>query len=282
MKLIKYSLKGTNSVGILEEQRIIPLNLNKYISSLQDIINSKIPVDTATSMRTNESINANSVDILAPIDHQEVWAAGVTYKRSQTARMKESISSASCYDLVYKADRPELFLKATPNRVSGPGQPVRIRIDSRWNVPEAELTCVINNRGKLVGYTIGNDMSSRYIEGENPLYLPQAKIYKQCASLGPCITLADALPPRDKIEITLKIEREGVLVFDGATKLAQLTRSFESILEYLIREHDFPNGVFLMTGTGIIPNNDFTLVTGDMVHISINGIGSLNNPVVQG
>ena len=160
-------------------------------SSLADIIEADEPAVAAAALVSDEQLALADVILLAPIDQQEVWAAGVTYKRSQTARMEESETSASCYDLVYDADRPELFLKATPHRVSGIGQPVRIRYDATWNVPEPEITCVVSSKNKLVGFTIGNDMSSRDIEGENPLYLPQAKVYRQCAGLGPCITLLE-------------------------------------------------------------------------------------------
>ena len=185
------------------------------------------------------------------------------------------------YDLVYDADRPELFLKATPHRVSGPGQPVRIRYDATWNVPEPEITCVVSSKNKLVGFTIGNDMSSRDIEGENPLYLPQAKVYRQCAGLGPCITLLESMPAREDTGIKLQIERDGEVVFEGNSGVSEMHRTFEDLIGYLCREQEFPNGVFLMTGTGIVPDSDFTLNAGDVVHITICGIGTLTNPVVQ-
>ena len=220
--------------------------------------------------------------LLAPIDQQEVWAAGVTYKRSQTARMEESETSASCYDRVYESPRPELFLKATPHRVSGPGQPLRIRQDATWNVPEPEITCVVNSRLELVGFTVGNDMSSRDIEGENPLYLPQAKVYRQCAGLGPCITLAADMPAREETTIRLEIERAGETVFQGKTNVDQKARTFEGLIEYLGRDQEFPHGVLLMTGTGVVPESDFTLKADDVVHITIDGIGTLTNPIVQG
>jgi 2-dehydro-3-deoxy-D-arabinonate dehydratase len=220
--------------------------------------------------------------LLAPIDRQEVWAAGVTYKRSKVARMEESQGAARFYDLVYEAARPELFFKASPHRVAGAGQPVRIRADATWNVPEPELTLVLNSRDQLVGFTVGNDMSSRDIEGENPLYLPQAKVYNACCGLGPWITLADAMPPRAEIGIQLAVRRAGKVAFHGETSIEQMARTFEDLIGWLARDNSFPNGAFLLTGTGIVPKDDFTLQAGDVVEITIDGIGTLSNPVVQG
>jgi 2-dehydro-3-deoxy-D-arabinonate dehydratase len=218
---------------------------------------------------------------LAPLDHQEVWAAGVTYKRSQVARMEESETGASHYDRVYTADRPELFYKANPGRVSGPGEPVRVRADSSWSVPEPELALVISPEMKLVGYTIGNDMSARDIEGENPLYLPQAKLYRQCAGLGPCILLAESPLNRAGTKISLRIDRKKKTVFKGETNLEQMARSFEDLIAWLGRENDFPKGVILMTGTGVVPDDDFSLQNDDQVSIEITGIGTLTNPVIK-
>jgi len=284
MQLAKYRSGDDARVGRLEAGTLIPLDLaSSDCSSLSDILESSDPaaVVQATEQR-DQAIAIDQVELLAPIDQQEVWAAGVTYKRSQAARMEESEASASCYDLVYRSDRPELFLKATPHRVSGPGAPLRIRWDASWNVPEPELTLVITRDKRLVGFTIGNDMSSRDIEGENPLYLPQAKVYNQCAGLGPCITLREAMPSREESGIRLKIERAGETVFEGETNVDQMARSFEDLIDYLGREQTFPDGVILMTGTGVVPDNDFTLQDGDTVHISIDGIGTLTNPIVQG
>jgi 2-dehydro-3-deoxy-D-arabinonate dehydratase len=216
---------------------------------------------------------------LAPIDRQEIWAAGVTYKRSKIAREEESRGAAQVYDKVYTAARPELFLKATPERVVGPGQPVRVRADSKWSVPEPELALVISPAGKIVGYTIGNDMSARDIEGENPLYLPQAKIYKQSCAVGPLITPVGAMPPLAGVEIKLNIVRGGKLAFEGSTTLAQMARTTESLAEWLFRENEFPHGAVLLTGTGIVPPDEFTLKPGDEVTIAIVGIGTLWNPV---
>jgi 2-dehydro-3-deoxy-D-arabinonate dehydratase len=219
--------------------------------------------------------------LLAPIESQEVWAAGVTYSRSRTARVEESheVGADRFYDLVYEADRPELFFKATPNRVVGPGAGVRIRVDSSWNVPEPELTMVISARGQVIGYTIGNDMSSRSIEGENPLYLPQAKVYAQCAALGPWLWITPHAPHGDTA-ISLTISRDGSRVFEGATSIGEIVRPLDELLEYLFRDNEFPSGVFLMTGTGIVPGDDFTLMGGDEIAITIDGIGTLNNHVI--
>ena len=221
-------------------------------------------------------------DLLAPIESQEVWAAGVTYYRSRDARMEESrdAGGGSFYDRVYSAERPELFFKATASRVVGPGQPVRIRRDAHWSVPEPEWTLLINPRGQIIGSTIGNDMSSRDIEGENPLYLPQAKVYQGSCALGPAILLADQpLPP--STAITLVVERAGAEAFSGSTTLAELKRDPVTLVEYLFRDNHFPHGVFLMTGTGIVPHDDFTLAEGDLIRIRIDGLGELANPVTR-
>jgi len=217
---------------------------------------------------------------LPPIESQEVWAAGVTYYRSRTARMNESkiAGGGDFYDRVYAAERPELFFKATPHRVSGHGQPVRIRRDSHWNVPEPELALAINAQGKIVGYTIGNDMSSRDIEGQNPLYLPQAKVYAQCCGLGPGILISsEPLPP--STEIKLEILRNGNVAFSGLTALAQLKRAPETLVEYLFLDNEFPAGCFLLTGTGIVPPDSFTLQARDEIRIAIDPIGMLSNKV---
>jgi len=218
---------------------------------------------------------------LAPIAEQEVWAAGVTYFRSRTARMEESEhnTAKNFYDLVYNAERPELFFKATPNRVVGPGGNVRIRQDSRWNVPEPELALLLTPTGKIVGYTVGNDVSSRDIEGENPLYLPQAKVYNRCCGLGPCILVQDD-PLPDDTTIRLTIKRAGAVIFEGQTKLADMKRSLVSLVQYLFRDNVFPKGAILLTGTGIVPDAPITLERGDESHITISGIGVLTNQVI--
>jgi 2-dehydro-3-deoxy-D-arabinonate dehydratase len=218
---------------------------------------------------------------LPPIGNQEVWAAGVTYYRSRTARMEESkeAGGGDFYDRVYNAARPELFFKSTPHRVAGPGQKVRIRGDSKWNVPEPELALVINSLGQIIGYTIGNDMSSRDIEGENPLYLPQAKVYSRSCGLGPCILLSEQ-PLDVKTEINMRILRDGEPAFQGKTDLTNLKRTPEELVEYLFRDNTFPYGCFLLTGTGIVPPDDFTLEVEDEIHITIEPIGTLINHVL--
>lgn len=218
--------------------------------------------------------------IIAPIGQQEVWASGVTYLRSREARMEEAkdAGAGDFYARVYEAERPELFFKATPSRVVGPGDKVRIRRDSKWNVPEPELTLFISSEATIEGYTIGNDMSSRDIEGENPLYLPQAKSYDASAAIGPCIYVPGK-PIDSGTMIQLKIVRSGSEVFIGSIAINRMKREHPELVEFLFRETSFPSGVFLMTGTGIVPPDHFTLEPGDDVHISIEGIGTLSNTV---
>jgi 2-dehydro-3-deoxy-D-arabinonate dehydratase len=219
---------------------------------------------------------------LAPIGSQEVWAAGVTYYRSRDARMAESMDAGGgdFYDRVYRAERPELFFKGTASRVAAPGASVRIRSDARWSVPEPELTLVINPRGTIIGYTIGNDMSSRDIEGENPLYLPQAKVYDGSSALGPCVLVrSDPLPAATAIR--LEIERAGKLTFSGATTLAELKRKPVELVAYLFRDNVFPTGAYLMTGTGVVPPDSFSLEPDDRIRITIDAIGTLENTVTQ-
>lgn len=276
---------GSLRVAALHSDTVQPLDLTQIDNchSLMDILNSADPGGLARFLLRPDSAHFPLADValLAPVDRQEIWAAGVTYKRSQIARMEESESAASHYDKVYTADRPELFFKATPHRTSGPGQPLRVRSDSSWSVPEPEFTLVINRSGRIVGYTIGNDMSARDIEGENPLYLPQAKFYRQCAGLGPAVLLADQPLQPERTEIQLEIRRGGAVVFTGATSLSQMKRTPEELAAWLCRENEFPDGAFLMTGTGIVPDDSFTLENGDSVSISITGIGTLTNPIVK-
>lgn len=216
--------------------------------------------------------------ILAPIVSQEVWAAGVTYFRSRTARMEESkdAGGGSFYDRVYAAERPEIFFKATPQRVAHPGQAMHLRSDSKWMVPEPELTLCINSRGDIIGYTVGNDLSCRDIEGENPLYLPQAKCFKLCAALGPAILIQNE-PPAPTTRIHLQIDRAGAPAFEGETTVSQLKRTPAELAGFLFRDNTFPTGTFLMTGTGIVPGDEFTLQSGDVISITIDGIGTLVN-----
>jgi 2-dehydro-3-deoxy-D-arabinonate dehydratase len=224
-----------------------------------------------------------SLDLVqAPLESQNVWAAGVTYYRSRSARMAESkdAGGGDFYDRVYTAKRPELFFKSAGQSVAAPGQHVHIRRDARWSVPEPELAVLLDKLGKIVGYTVGNDMSSRDIEGENPLYLPQAKVYDFSCALGPCI-LVSSEPLPATTPIRLEIERGEATAFSGSTTLAEMKRPIAELAEYLFRENSFPFGVFLMTGTGIIPPDEFTLLAGDRVRITIGPIGTLENSVVQ-
>jgi 2-dehydro-3-deoxy-D-arabinonate dehydratase len=234
------------------------------------------------SRQTNNKIdvNWNEIKILAPINKQEVWAAGVTYLRSRDARMEESkdAGGADFYSKVYSAERPELFFKALPHRVAAHKEEVFIRNDSKWNVPEPELTLFINAKGKIAGYTIGNDMSSRDIEGENPLYLPQAKVYERSSALGPCLYISSEEISLDT-NISINIKRNDLPVFEGSIQLNRMKRKLSELAEYLFREMDFEHGCFLMTGTGIVPANDFTLAEGDEVEIGIENIGLLCNVV---
>lgn len=287
MKLAKVRLAdGAVHVAAVEAEivRLLDLSQVEHCRTLADILHSADPPGLAKFLIDPNAgqIRVGEVVFLAPIDRQEVWAAGVTYKRSQVARMEESEHGATHYDRVYTADRPELFFKATPHRVSGPNEPVRVRQDSRWSVPEPEFTLAISPAGKIVGYTIGNDMSARDIEGENPLYLPQAKLYRQCCALGPVIQLTDEPLVPEETAIRLVIERGGKEAFSGETRLSQLNRKLEDLAGWLLRENEFPNGVFLLTGTGIVPPDEFTLHKGDQVRMTVTGIGTLSNPVVVG
>ena len=235
--------------------------------------------DSLSDLKDGE-VRISDFDILKPIGTQEVWAAGVTYYSSRLARMEESKDSGGgdFYSRVYVADRPEIFFKATSSRTVGPGEPFRIRNDSTWDVPEPELTLYVTSGGKIVGYTIGNDVSSRSIEGENPLYLPQAKTFDACACLGPCLYIAKD-PLSEETSIKMKITRGSELVFDGQTSLKEMKRKPQELVDYLLRETSFSQGVFLMTGTGIVPSTDFSLKSGDLVEINIDPIGTLSNTV---
>lgn len=247
---------------------------------LDEVFRSDSPAATVRTALATGRPATLPVTPLAPIQSQEVWAAGVTYLRSKSARMAESkdAGGGSFYDRVYEADRPEIFFKATPHRVAGPGGLVRIRADGKWNVPEPELTLAINAAGRIFGFTIGNDMSSRDIEGENPLYLPQAKVYDRSAALGPCLVIADE-PPGPATAIALSIQRDGAAVFRGETSVGRIKRPLASLADWLFRENAFPQGAYLMTGTGIVPPDDFTLRSGDEIRIRIDPVGELVNRV---
>ena len=249
---------------------------------LQGYLLSVIDMSDGVDITVSE-LDFATAQILAPIGNQEVWAAGVTYYRSRSARMEESkcAGGGDFYDRVYSAERPELFFKATANRVAGHGGFVRIRRDASWSVPEPELTLLINHRGQIIGYTVGNDMSSRDIEGENPLYLPQAKVYDGSCALGPCVLMSrEPLPISTPIRV--EIVRHGGTEFSGETTLAELKREPSHLVEYLFRDNKFPFGTFLMTGTGIVPPDSFSLASGDRIRITIDPIGTLENEVIQG
>jgi len=287
MRLAKLRLAdGSIRVAVVENDdrlRLLDLLQVDHTRSLMDILNAPDPIGLAKFLIDQQApvLSASQVELLAPIDRQEVWAAGVTYKRSQVARMQESETGASHYDRVYTAPRPEIFFKATPNRVAGPGQPLRVRADSGWSVPEPELALVINPAGKLVGFTVGNDMSARDIEGENPLYLPQAKVYNQCCGLGPYVLIPEEPIDRPATKIRLTITRAGATAFTGETDLGQMKREFIELIEWLVRENDLVTGAFLLTGTGVVPPDNFTLQNNDSVSIEITGIGTLTNPIVK-
>ena len=218
--------------------------------------------------------------LLKPLDTQEVWGAGVTYYRSRTAREEES-GGSGVYERVYRAERPEIFFKATPSRTVGPFEAVRVRSDSRWCVPEAELAVVLSPKLEPIGYTVGNDVSARDIEGENPLYLPQAKIHAACCAVGPCITLRDEFETGEPASITCTIQREGTIAFQGETRTDQMKRGLAELIAYLGRDNLFPTGAALLTGTGIVPPDEFCLQAGDWVEITIERIGTLRNPVAR-
>jgi 2-dehydro-3-deoxy-D-arabinonate dehydratase len=275
---------GSGEVGVVKVDGTdavpVELGLIDGIDTLADLLAVSDPVGLIDELAVPSATRPlSSLKLLAPIDRQEVWAAGVTYKRSKVAREEESAGAAQFYDKVYTAPRPELFMKATPERVVHPGGPIRVRKDSKWNVPEPELTLVIAPDLRIVGYTIGNDVSSRDIEGENPLYLPQAKIYDGSCAVGPVVVLAKALPKLNEAEIRLVIRRGGAVAFDGATSVSQMARTPEDLVSWLGKENRFPAGALLLTGTGIVPPDEFSLAPGDVVDISITGIGTLTNPV---
>jgi 2-dehydro-3-deoxy-D-arabinonate dehydratase len=283
MQIAKFVTEAdpTPQVGLLDGNQLRPLGAGPLF--LSELLHS---TDLEARIRTlvtsaGSPVPLASVRLLPPLDAHEVWGAGVTYERSKVARQEESEQGGSFYDLVYTAPRPELFLKATPSRVVGPGTPIRVRRDTRWCVPEPELALVLSPDLRLVGFTIGNDVSARDIEGENPLYLPQAKVYDACCALGPVVTLTSAMPQPEAIGIRLEIRRGGGTVYAGETSVARMKRRFVELIEWLGRDNLFPDGVILLTGTGIVPPDEFSLQPGDLVRITIDSIGTLENPVIQ-
>jgi 2-dehydro-3-deoxy-D-arabinonate dehydratase len=264
-----------------EESRVVaPTDAAR--SAIDELFGDDDPPGLATTWFEQAETGVEAADGgPAPIGSQEVWACGVTYLRSRDARMEESERAGGdvFYDMVYEADRPEIFFKASPHRVVGDLGAVRIRRDSTWDVPEPELVLAVSPTGRVIGFTAGNDMSSRSIEGENPLYLPQAKVYDGCAALGPRLVLGELPPP--ETEIQLDVRRSGASVFRGRSALDQIKRSFLELVQYLFRDNSFPHGVFVMTGTGIVPPDDFTLEPDDEVRITIDPVGTLTNTVVR-
>jgi 2-dehydro-3-deoxy-D-arabinonate dehydratase len=284
MQIAKFVTRSgsTPEVGLVEGGHLRPLGTG--VRSLSELLHDDHLLDRLGALPPSSAgvIPLDSVRLLAPIDAQEIWGAGVTYERSKVARQEESEQGGSFYDLVYRAPRPELFFKATPSRVVGPGEPIRVRRDTLWCVPEPELALVLTPALRLVGFTIGNDVSARDIEGENPLYLPQAKVYDASCALGPVVTVAPAMPPLNTLTIRLEIERNGTAAFDGSTSFGRMVRRLEELIDWLGRDNLFPDGVVLLTGTGIVPPDEFTLQAGDLVRITVDGIGTLTNPVIQG
>ena len=282
MQIIRYKSSGGVALGMaLNSQLIGYFQPNSELHDLLRLRTDELRMQIEDGFQPGVANNLPTL-ILAPIDGEtEVWAAGVTYKQSEQARMEES-GTPDIYAQVYAAKRPELFFKATPRRVAGPGAPIVVRTDSLWDVPEPELVLVVNAHAEIIGYTIGNDVSSRSIEGENPLYLPQAKVYAGCCDLGPGITPAWEVSDPYNLTIHLAIERNGQVYWEGETSTRELKRRFDELVTYLFLENDFPDGVFLCTGTALVPERQFTLEPGDVVQIDIDQLGTLRNSVVRG
>ena len=283
MRLCRFSAGGEAiQLGVVSDEGVIRDLTPTGLTSLTSVLESR---DPAAAVRVAAhgplpEFDVADVTLHAPVERQEVWAAGVTYLRSKRARMEESDFSATAYDRVYEAERPEIFFKALAEKVVPQGQPVGIRRDATWNVPEPELALVFSSHGEVVGYTIGNDMSSRDIEGANLLYLPQAKTYARSCALGPWITLGVPEVAAREWSIEMTIRRSGQVVFSGTTSVGQIKRTFTELAEFLFRCQEFPHGAVLLTGTGVVPDESFTLSAGDTVDIRISGIGTLSNPVV--
>jgi 2-dehydro-3-deoxy-D-arabinonate dehydratase len=282
MKLCRFQIQDKVHIGLFADDEMITDLTAAGVTELTPLLERE---DLAAYLRSLAAqnlpeISPSEVRLLPPVERQEVWAVGVTYLRSKKARMEESDFSATAYDKVYDAPRPELFFKSMPEKVVGSGDAVGIRRDATWNVPEPELALVLNSRGQVVGYTVGNDMSSRDIEGENLLYLPQAKIYDRACAVGPCIEVVSSEEQARSWTISVQISRGGKVVFSGDTPVARIKRTFTEMAEYLFRSQTFPHGAVLLTGTGVVPGDDFTLNAGDVVRIEISGIGVLENSVM--
>jgi len=282
MKLCRFN-SGTETVrvGMVADDASVLDLTPAGVARLEPLLEKEDPVAELKRINTTglPRLRLSEVQLCAPVERQEVWAAGVTYLRSKTARMEESEFSASAYDRVYEAERPELFFKSLAEKVVATDEPVGIRRDAKWNVPEPELALVMNSRGSIVGYTIGNDMSSRDIEGENLLYLPQAKTYHRSCALGPWIVLGASESEARGWTIWIDIARNGRSVFSGETSAGQIKRGFEELAGFLFRSQVFPYGAVLLTGTGVVPDDSFTLKEEDVIAIDISGVGRLQNPV---
>ena len=282
MKLCRFkNQSGEIRIGrAVDEQTIADLTAGG-IESITELLEDAEGAARVEALGELPTLPMTEVTLLTPVEGQEVWAAGVTYLRSKTARMEESDFSANAYDLVYEANRPEIFFKSLPEKVAEPGADVGIRADSKWNVPEPELVLVVNSRKELVGYTIGNDMSSRDIEGENLLYLPQAKVYDRSCAVGPWLVMGANETEVREWTIGVEIAREEETIFSGETSINNIKRTFDELIDYLCRSQTFPQGVMLLTGTGVVPDDDFTLATNDVIRVTISGIGTLENRVAR-
>lgn len=274
MPLLRYAHAGHQGLGVVSGTDIRPLELSLAELLSLPLAEARAIVDSATG----DALPLDAVEVLPPVDEQEVWAAGVTYRRSRDGRVEES-GNETLYDHVYSAARPEIFFKSTPQRVVTDGQPVGIRADSGWDVPEAEIGLVVNSAGEIFGYVVGNDMSSRSIEGENALYLPQAKVYEAACALGSQIVGVWEAPELP-LKVSVSVDRAGEVVYAGETDSNAMKRTFGELVEWLTLSLPFPQGAVLLTGTGLVPDHDVTVKEGDNITITIDGIGTLSNPVI--
>lgn len=291
MRIIRYlkALSSAQLAAVTDEGKVYELPQQDFLTLLKEAeaagSSPLALVEKLTAGAHPLSQSLEQLELLVPIEAPEVWAAGVTYERSREARNYEAtggrMDASTFYDKVYDAERPELFFKSTAARTVGPGGEVQLRSDSEWQIPEPELALVLDGQGRIVGYTIGNDMSCRDIEGENPLYLPQAKVWKRSCSIGPAIRLTETVEDPYSLQITCRIYRDGNKVVEGSASTGQLKRKLEELTSYLVRDNEIFEGTVLMTGTCIVPPNEFTLADGDRVEIEISGIGTLVNPVVR-
>lgn len=289
MRIIRYLSEDSKPVlaALTSEETVYPLEQEGFIELIHQANAQKIsPLSFVQNMISKSKPIPQSIEelsLLVPIIAQEVWASGVTYERSRDARNYEAtdgkLDATTFYDKVYDAERPEIFFKSTAARTVGPNQEVYIRSDSKWQIPEPELGLIISQEGKILGYTIGNDMSCRDIEGENPLYLPQAKMWKHSCSIGPAILLTESVKDPYDFDIICRIYRHGNLAVEGTASTRQLKRKFEELVSFLVRDNEIFDGTVLLTGTCIVPPNDFTLLEGDQIEIEIPSIGILKNSV---